>query len=485
MREEILKAAAIKSWPFFHKRYVDPVHDVAWHQREISEFYDEVARTTHHGVLLLPRDHLKSNTTFSKIVHNICKDKTRNRRTLVAQKTQKEASKTVSQILRALKTPRIQNDFNIRIARETGSFFTLVREDDLLKDPTVEGVGVLGSITGGHFDDIFLDDIVDIKNARTEGERQAVKEWFYSTLSFVVEPHTNIYYIGTRKHFAELVADLLANPIWRKLIRQAFLIEPTKVWYEETPDGNVVPHWEGDPVVLFPEKWSIEKLLLKKREVGSVYFNREMQNKPIANEDSPLKTQWLQFYRFAQEDVNEIDPLRKMKVMPGVWKQRVAFIDPAISTDDKADNFALISILIDHENNVYVEPYDQTCGHFDFPTQVKIISNYILTKQPWKTGIEANFYQRSLHQHMSRETLRPILPVVQSVNKEARIEAALSPMFEAGKIFLHHSMEELVEEYETFPKGRRDDRLDALAGVISLALGQPVTKQGTMRMALV
>lgn len=484
-RNHILKAAALKNRAFFHQRYLSPQHIPPWSQREIFDFMDEVRRKTKRGVILEPRDHLKSTTaTFSYPIQLISEDETRNVRILIAQKTQKEASKTVSQIMRALKSPLMQEDFGFHFQRETGSFFMLSRENNMLKDPTVEGVGVLGSITGGHFDYIFLDDIVDVKNARTEGERAAVKDWFYSTLSFVVEPDTTIFYIGTRKHYAELVADLLANPIWMKLVRQAILVAPDNVWYEEI-DGIVVPRWTGQPVVLFPEKWPIEKLLLKKREVGSVYFNREMQNTPIANEDSPLRREWLQFYRFKEENPLEIDPGMKMKVFPSLWKHRLAFIDPAIGTTERSDYFALISVVVDMENNIFVEPYDQTVGKWDFPTQTKVIMSYIDTQNPWKVGIETNFYQRSLAQHMARESLRPIIPVLHTKNKEERIIATLSPMFEAGKIFFHHDMRLLLEQYETFPKGAHDDLLDALEGVIALLLASPGASGGKMRMALV
>jgi hypothetical protein len=49
------------------------------------------------------------------------------------------------------------------------------------------------------------------------------------------------------------------------------------------------------------------------------------------------------------------------------------------------------------------------------------------------------------------------------INKEARIKNRLSPLFENGVIYLKRGMRELETELTTFPYGRHDDLIDALA----------------------
>jgi phage terminase large subunit-like protein len=50
-------------------------------------------------------------------------------------------------------------------------------------------------------------------------------------------------------------------------------------------------------------------------------------------------------------------------------------------------------------------------------------------------------------------------------NKQAKFRAILQPRFQQGKVFVHSSQEELVDELIRYPRSKHDDLLDALTDV--------------------
>jgi hypothetical protein len=50
-----------------------------------------------------------------------------------------------------------------------------------------------------------------------------------------------------------------------------------------------------------------------------------------------------------------------------------------------------------------------------------------------------------------------------------RIRSVLQPRFERGKIFIHPDMFELEEQILKFPRGKRDDMIDALTDMEEVA----------------
>jgi predicted phage terminase large subunit-like protein len=474
---DFFKRVAIEDRQFFHEYYLDTQRKLAWHQIEMFDFIDEVQRTTRRGLLLEPRGHTKSTiVSWSYVIQEICRNP--NVRILLTQKTQKEAEKTVSQVSDALRG-KIKDDFNLRFRKLQSHMFTLYR-DRVAKEATLEGVGVGGAITGGHFDIIILDDVVDVKNSRTPGERQSVKDWMSGTLSLLIEPHTLVIYIATRKHFDDLTGELKANPAWKCLERKAILTMPDTFEYVYDEEGNAtdVKNLTGNPRVLFPEKWDIKSLLLLKQQLGSIVFNREMQNEVLAEEDARFKMSWLRYFRWENEQAHP-----NKEQFPRVWKRRLTGVDLAISQSESADKFARVSIVVDHLHRIFVEPYDYL--RIEFPEQAALLKAHMNSQKPWKCGVESNQYQLALIQHLNREMLRPFIPVKNTRNKEERIIGTLSPLFEAGKIFFHESYSELIEQYAQFGKAKHDDLMDALEIAVSLALASQNQINGKMTMRLI
>lgn len=278
-----------------------------------------------------PRSHGKSISAGRVLVGRTIVTN-RNARILLIGKTKGAASKTARLVRRDLeKNPRIARDwqgppggveggpFREKGLSWTDSLFYVHRTLDA-RDPTVEAVGCGGSITGGRFDLIILDDPIDDENTRTRARRKRMVEWFYGTVLPLLDTGGRVVVIGTRKHADDLYATLEADPTFDVVCDKAFpdglsAIDMARVrWVEvlnertgrrqlvdavyEPPEGPAnddgTPSQGPMPRVLWPEKWSISSLLLKLKSMGSVLFLREMQNEITDDGTSPFKIAWLE-----------------------------------------------------------------------------------------------------------------------------------------------------------------------------------------------
>jgi len=401
---------------------------------------------------LAPRDHGKSEF-FSHIypLWLICARP--NLRVLIVSKDDKEATKYVASIKRDLESnPALLRWFgDLTAEKEKWTQKILIRKRTVnLKDPTLEGVGFKGTITGGHFDLIVCDDIIEDEDCRTEGNRQFTSQRFHGTIMQLVEPWSQVIVVGTRKHWADLYSELLENPVWFSTVDQAIQQWPSNHEPLKDPQGQVIgAKVEGESRVLWPEKWPIEKLLLDRLTIGEVLFEREKQNNPTLMRGQTLKLEWLSYYDAIPEN-----------------STRVQFWDLAISENPEADWTVCVTLARDTSNTLYVE--DVFRAHLDFPSQCKAISTLYNRFKPDMVGVESTAYQRSLAQWVRDNTLIPIREVQQVRNKIERI-TALGPQFENGRIKLHKSQQDFLREYLEFPSGAHDDQLDALEGALQLA----------------
>jgi hypothetical protein len=263
------------------------------------------------GMVLAPCGHGKTEV-FSKILilWLICRN--RNIRILLTSKSDGLAVKN-------LKAVRTELESNQKLINDFGRFYDpgatwsdhqlyCIRSKNM-KDPTLEAVGLLGAITGGRFDVIVLDDVLDVLNTRSEEQRDKIKDYIDGTLITRLEPWGVCWGIGTRKHYDDYYARKLKDKAWVVIVDQAIIREPQSFEVIETEDpvtlvdsfGNehetyfrVVITSEDRGECLWPEKWTMENLLLLRYTIGTLVFNREYQNLISSDETALFKIQWLE-----------------------------------------------------------------------------------------------------------------------------------------------------------------------------------------------
>jgi len=461
------KDIAKHSIAFFAKYYLGlgvPKHQKKW--------YDYCYRKRH--LQLSPRDHGKT-TVFNHAfpVWAICNIP--NVRILLVSKTSRQANKLIKTVREELKNnEKIKADYGELLINEAGKgpiWCKRTADASNLKDPTVEAVGAEGSITGGHFDIIICDDIIDDENTKTETRMEDLSNWFFGTIGQLCEPHTQWFVTGTRKHYADIYQQLIDNPLWQKQVDKAIVKYPES-WefiYSTNEDGQeyisgvkVV----GDYEVLWPEKWPIDVLLMDRQQTGSILFDREKQNDPSGMKGQFLKVDWLHYYKWS-----EMPPLDELSFYIGG--------DLAISEDQKADE-TVFTLAGYHSPTHRIYYIDSVAGRWDFPEQQeRLKSAYTFWAQQGmrahKVLIENNVYQAALAQEIRKDTWIPAVGI-RTVKDKVTKMISISPHFENGSVLLRSTelcgVPEFRQQWTQFPFGEHDDRLDSFAMIIlHIALG--------------
>ena len=420
-----------------------------------DEFYRALSLTQYRKILIIaPRGHGKSEI-FSHVLPIWAYLNNHNVRILIVSKAKEMATRSLGIIKQAFESnQKIISDFgDLRSKPWQDDKIYLKRDENVpLKDPSVEAVGIGGSITGAHFDLIICDDLIDNEHMKSEKKRRSVEHWFQTTLEPLLEPTGRIVVIGTRKHFKDIYQSLLDNPIWyhmacrypededhRRCGYRAILEEPAS---EPLVDDNgVVTDFaiKGPYRILLPERWTIQGLLKEKLSMGSPAFNSEYQNDPTGFEGLLLDEDWLQYYT----DYQTIEST-SMKMV--IMAFDLAITEKSI---EAGDYFAGIVIGLSLSNNFYV--IDTLRAHLDFPSQVRKVIDWYNIHKPQAVVIETNAYQKALAQQLKEVTTIPIIEKRTDTDKYRRI-LEISPYFEARHVFVRKEFQDLIDEYKEFPQ---------------------------------
>ncbi len=154
------------------------------------------------------------------------------------------------------------------------------------RDPSVQASGVLSAGAGGRADLLICDDVVDLKNsvinpAMREQVIKAIKETWFS----LVSASGKIVWICTPYHVADATHDLkntssLWKVWWIPAIRYTPVLDEEGVPKRDEENNTIsIKH------VLWPNKWSEEKLADKKEEVGDRVFARQYLLNAMSDEE--------------------------------------------------------------------------------------------------------------------------------------------------------------------------------------------------------
>jgi len=222
-------------------------------------------------------------------------------------------------------------------------------------------------------------------------------------------------------------------------------------------DGNQISNW--------PARWPLDRLLAKKKEIGSIAFSSQFMLQPTDLEHAFLKKEWLQCY--LDEDLPE---------------QLIRFIgvDPSPSGNQGTDFFALAVLGVDRQHNGYLHSaYRLQLDPLDQAQRIRIEAG---VWQPSLILIEAIAAQALFTRYMLKGVTAPFRETKSNLRKEMRY-IAMSSLFESGRIKIRgkrnsdgeivpaDSVADFVQEWINFtPNGPRDDTLDAVE--ISIKAGR-------------
>lgn len=421
----------------------DKVHD------ELEVFLSKPASKK---ALLLPRGHLKSSiVTIGKSVQFILRNP--NVRILIANQVWDMSRKFLSEIKAHLESEELSSLFgNFQSAYWNQDAVTVSQRTRAKKEPTILTTGIEAETTGGHFDVIFLDDLVGHQNCQTPEQREKAKRFRRSMIN-LLEPGGQLIEIGTRWHLDDTFAEIFEKEkeyydiMIRKVVENGRVIFPRK-FNQRFDSSNKVWVQVAHPCMDY-----INHL---KKSMTPAEFAAQYMNNPIDEENQLFRPEFLNNH----------------------WTQRPArlfvsmTLDPAISEKQAADYFAINVSGMDENYNIYV--LDTLKGHWKVSEQVENIFKMYQKWHPSVVGLEVIAYQKALKGWLEEKMREkgvhfPITELKRNTNesKEFRIKA-LEPFFREGKVFLASWMSSLKEELLTFPRGKHDDEIDALASQLEL-----------------
>lgn len=297
---------------------------------------------------------------------------------------------------------------------------------------------------------VICDDLEDDEQVKSEDQRKNLKEWFLSALFNVLKPESQLIFIGTMLHPLALLAEVTQK-------REPFEKWKTKV-YKAMPEEGI-SLWEK----LYP----IDKLLEKKREIGTYSFEKEYQNNPVSSDICLWKPEWI-------------------KRMNGhhkpVFIRKFAALDIAGSEKQSSD-YSAMSCIGETEDNRFFE-IETIRGHWGTWDLVHHIIEFYKRHKPTRFGIEEQGMQMILKSVITAEARKQGITIpfetvslgnysdTEKKTKTPRDKytRALSVIhyWENGQVYLKH--EALVDEITVFPTGVHDDMVDAVVYVMRMFL---------------
>ena len=314
--------------------------------------------------------------------------------------------------------------------------------------------GVGGPITGRGANVAVIDDpFKNHEEASSQTIRDAVWNWYRSTLRTRLSPHGVIVLVMTRWHEDDLAGRLLkemkaGGQQWTVLELQAVAGENDALG--RRPGEALWPEYG------YNEAWAAET----KVDVGTYFWNALYQQHPSSPEGEILKRGWWKFYKAIPADLQEVIQSWDMTfkdsdgsdyVTGGVWGRK------------GADKYLL----------------DQVRGRMDFPTTLAAVKA-LTAKWPEARAklVEDKANGPAVIATLKRE-IPGLIPVEPRGSKMARV-AAVSPEIEAGNVYLPDPsiapwVNDFIEECSAFPNGKHDDQVDQMSQ--ALLRFSPSTKQ--------
>jgi predicted phage terminase large subunit-like protein len=306
-----------------------------------------------------------------------------------------------------------------------------------------------GVLTGRGADFIILDDPLKPEDALSEARREAVNNWYDSTLLSRLNDKTQgcIIVIMQRLQQDDLVGHILGQDDWTVLSFPA-IAEVDEHYEIRSPLGSrQYTRLAGEP--LHAERESLESLRATQNRIGDYNFSSQYQQNPIPAGGAIVKTHWLQYY-------DEPPPADEIRYRIHSW-------DTAVKTKEINDYSVCTVWAADKRERFYL--LHVLRKRVDYPDLRKEVLRLKDEFRPNKILIEDKASGSSLIQELKRDGVLGIQAYEppQGQDKTMRLYA-LTNLFEAGRVFLPKQapwLHDYRSELTGFPGAKHDDQVDS------------------------
>lgn len=419
---------------------------------ELTEIEDELVPVA------APREHAKSTIfTFANILHAICYE-LRHFILIISDTEDQATGFTLPIKIEIEENPRLRHDFgNLRGTRRWREADFVTSTDVRLK-ARGRGDKVRGLKWKQYRPDMaVIDDFENDKNVRNPRLVEEGMDWLLTAVYGSLKEPFNMLMVGNIFAPKSILAQLIAE----------------KVVDEET--GEEVPRYHGHIYAAEDEKgnplwlaaWPKERLAKRRRQMGSVRYNREMMNRCL-DERNPIQEAWFQYCH--RSDIEDHELLV------------ATFVDPSAKSGMSNDYKAIITVGADRA----------AMDFFTLHAWIRHATINEMWEALWRIhaehrgsiGIEENMFGEFLtesYQHFARNKGKflPLLLVHHASDKEARMIDTLQPILEFGHLFFEkgHSDQDLLVEQTLYITNStvNDDGPDALEGAVSMLQSKLIT----------
>jgi hypothetical protein len=243
-------------------------------------------------------------------------------------------------------------------------------------------------------------------------------------------------------------------------------------------------------------------LMRFKQRLGSYHFSCQFLNNPISPEDADFKSEWLHYYEpVRREDgalliSRESHDGRVYKDFPIGNLQIAMAVDPAHSGNSgsgRARHAIVVWGQLD-EDYFLLEAWAQQCTLGTFVDKIYEVAKRFRLR---KVGVETVAGQIYLKFHLDEKNKieNNYLKIIElkgevegpdgtmTRKKEWRIRNVLSPLFEFGHVYVRRRHQDFIGEYNTFPRGKFVDLLDASAYIPQMLRHVGSRTQGMVQLA--
>lgn len=414
---------------------------------------------------MMPRDHLKTHAgTIAGSMQKATRDP--NERILLVNEAATNAQRflgaikqhaEMNRVYRALYSHVIpKNTRNVKWNEEELVF----NRTWLGPEPTFDTIGMTGSMTSRHYTHICIDDPISKEAIQSEKVMADAIVRLKDMTTLLVDPskHT-IWFIGTRWALFDVYS-----------------------WVIQKLGSHLVKFARGaieDGLPIWPERFSLDTLALKRSTMGEYLFSCLMMNNPRNTEIQDLNVDDLKFWQWKAGEEDVIELLDKNGVVEEEWPLHrldvTTTVDLAPAETVSSDRNAVVTVgLTPTARAVVLEAWGKRC------TPLELIDKLFEVKRQWHPrvfGIEGVAYQKALKyfvkDYAEREGL--YLSVVDikvpPVSKPIRIRG-LQPVMATGRLYAPPVAHILRNEMADFPLGEHDDVVDCLASQLQLWRGQ-------------
>jgi predicted phage terminase large subunit-like protein len=284
---------------------------------------------------------------------------------------------------------------------------------------------------------IVCDDMEDDDQVMNQDRRTKFRNWFYNALLPAGSDHCKIRMVGTILHLDSLLERLMNDSTW---VSQRY-----------------AAHDEDFSWILWPEKFPQERLEMIRQgyinQGNAAGYYQEYLNVPIDPYNAYFRP--TDFQDMADEDYD-------------APKNYYAAADFAISSKQHADRTTIVVGGIDPDG--YLSVVDLRIGRWD---SKEIIDELISVQRMWDPEIftvESGHIEKSIGPYLNEEMLKTgvflnLHKEVPTQDKETRARSIQARMRAGGVKFDKEApwYQELEDELLTFPRGRHDDIVDAMA----------------------